>query len=388
MTFSPGRQAESEKKLVMNLYFDNCATSFPKPSAVAEAMSRHLNETGGTYGRSAYPRILQSTRLVEECRDQIAGILGTADAGKVIFTANATTALNLMIQGICKKGGHVLTSSMEHNAIARPLEYLRDKGLIEWDLLDSEQDGRIIVGNIAAKLRPDTILVAICHMSNVNGMAQSPGEIKRAIGEIPLLVDASQSLGQHPVEADQWGIDFLAFTGHKSLMGPTGTGGAYVRHPEMVEPLIFGGTGSGSESLSMPSFVPDRFEAGTPNITGIHGLNAALKNRPVSRHSTEDFLDLLKEVKRNTTYRVRCAEDSANQGKLFSVVHHKLSSSDLAQMFYENYGIECRAGLHCAPLAHRHLGSFPFGDCRFSLSPYHTPEELSYLAKAIHDVGK
>ena len=216
----------------MNLYFDNCATSFPKPSAVAEAMSRHLNETGGTYGRSAYPRILQSTRLVEECRDQLASLMGTSDGGKIIFTANATTALNLMIQGICKKGGHVLTSTMEHNAIARPLEHMRQLGLIEWEQLESDPDGRIQVEKIAAKLRTNTILVAICHMSNVNGMAQSPGAVKQAIGEIPLLVDASQSLGQHPVEVDKWGVDFLAFTGHKSLLGPTGTGGAFIRHPE------------------------------------------------------------------------------------------------------------------------------------------------------------
>ncbi|MCL6103843.1 MAG: aminotransferase class V-fold PLP-dependent enzyme [Bacteroidetes bacterium] len=372
----------------MNLYFDNCATSFPKPSAVAEAMSKHLNEIGGTYGRSAYPRILQSSRLVEECRDQLAAKMGTSEAGKIVFTANATTALNLMIQGICKKGGHVLTSAMEHNAIARPLEHLRQQGLIEWELLESAPDGRILIEKIASKIRPNTILVAVCHMSNVNGMAQSPGEIKKAIGEIPLLIDASQSLGQHPVEVDQWGVDFLAFTGHKSLLGPTGTGGAFLRYPEMVEPLLFGGTGSGSDSLSMPAFAPDRFEAGTPNITGIHGLNAALKNRPEPQHSRADFLDLLKDVKQDAHYQVRCAEDLTNQGKLFSVVHHSLSGSALAQRFYEEYGIECRAGLHCAPLAHRHLGSFPNGDCRFSLSPYHTPEELNYLAKAIHDVGK
>jgi cysteine desulfurase family protein len=372
----------------MNLYFDNCATSFPKPAAVGEAMVRHLNETGGTYGRSAYPRILQSTRLVEECRDQLAAKMGTSEAGKIILTANATTALNLMIQGICRKGGHVLTSAMEHNAIARPLEHLRQLGLIEWELLESAPDGRILVDKIASKLRPDTILVAICHMSNVNGMAQSPGEIKKAIGEIPLLVDASQSLGSHPVEVDKWGIDFLAFTGHKSLLGPTGTGGAFMRYPEMVEPLLYGGTGSGSDSLSMPSFVPDRFEAGTPNITGIHGLSAALKNRPIAQHSKDDFTALLQEVKRNANYKVRCADNFEHQGKLFSVVHNSLSSSELALRFYEGFGIESRAGLHCAPLAHRHLGSFPTGDCRFSLSPYHTPEELNYLAKAIHDVGK
>jgi len=372
----------------MNLYFDNCATSFPKPSAVAEAMAKHLNETGGTYGRSAYPRILQSTKLVEECRDLLAEMMGASDGGKIIFTANATTALNLMLQGICKKGGHVLTSAMEHNAIARPLEHLRQMGLIEWELLDSEPDGRIKIKDIASKIRPNTILVAVCHMSNVNGMAQSPGEIKQAIGDIPLLVDASQSLGQHPVEVDSWGIDFLAFTGHKSLLGPTGTGGAFIRHPEMVEPLLFGGTGSGSDSLTMPTFAPDRFEAGTPNITGIHGLNAALKNRPVSKHSRDDFAALLEEVRQNPNYVVRSAADFANQGKLFSVIHKSFSGSDLALRFYEDWGIECRAGLHCAPLAHRHLGSFPTGDCRFSLSPYHTPEELNYLSKAIHDAGR
>jgi selenocysteine lyase/cysteine desulfurase len=219
-------------------------------------------------------------------------------------------------------------------------------------------------------------------------MAQSPGEIKEVIGDIPLLVDASQSLGQHPVEVDNWGVDFLAFTGHKSLLGPTGTGGAFMRYPERVEPLLYGGTGSGSDSLSMPSFTPDRFEAGTPNITGIHGLNAAFKNRPAARHTRDDFAALLNEVKLNKNYQARCSSNFANQGKLFSVVHQSLSGSELAQRFYEDFGIECRAGLHCAPLAHRHLGSFPSGDCRFSLSPYHTPEELSYLAKAIHDVGK
>jgi len=372
----------------MNLYFDNCATSFPKPSAVAEAMIRHLNETGGTYGRSAYPRILDSTRLVEECRDRLAGWMGAKDAGKIIFTANATTALNLMIQGICKKGGHVLTSAMEHNSIARPLEHLRQLGMIEWELLESAPDGTILTEKIASKIRPNTILVAVCHMSNVNGMAQSPGAIKKAIGDIPLLVDASQSLGSHPVMVDEWGVDFLAFTGHKSLLGPTGTGGAFLRHPEMVEPLLYGGTGSGSDSLSMPSFIPDRFEAGTPNITGIHGLNEALKNRPVAGHSRDDFAALLLEVKRNPNYVVRCASDFEQQGKLFSVVHQSLSCSELALRFYEEYGIESRAGLHCAPLAHRHLGSFPAGDCRFSLSPYHTPEELNFLAKAIHDVGR
>jgi selenocysteine lyase/cysteine desulfurase len=225
-------------------------------------------------------------------------------------------------------------------------------------------------------------------MSNVNGMAQRPGEIKNAIGEIPLLIDASQSLGSHPVKVDEWGVDFLAFTGHKSLLGPTGTGGAFMRNPEMIKPLLYGGTGSGSESLSMPSFVPDRFEAGTPNITGIHGLNAALKNRPVAQHSREDFADLLKEVKRNPSYFVRCAKDFEQQGRLFSVVHQSLSCSELALRFYEEFGIESRAGLHCAPMAHRHLGSFPTGDCRFSLSPYHTPEDLNFLAKAIQYVGR
>jgi len=134
--------------------------------------------------------------------------------------------------------------------------------------------------------------------------------------------------------------------------------------------------------------MPDRFEAGTPNITGIHGLNAALKNRPVSQHTRADFASLLEEVKLDKNYLVRCAADFVHQGKLFSVVHHSLSGSSLAQRFYEEFGIECRAGLHCAPLAHRHLGSFPSGDCRFSLSPYHTPEEFNYLAKAIHDVGR
>ncbi|MCE1197391.1 MAG: aminotransferase class V-fold PLP-dependent enzyme [Marinilabiliales bacterium] len=372
----------------MNLYFDNCATSFPKPPQVAEAMRLHLDETGGTYGRAAYPRILRSTGLVEECRERLAARIGTADAGKVVFTANATTALNLMIQGICRKGGHVLTSPMEHNAVARPLSFLQKSGIITWELLDAAPDGRVLPDRIAGKLRADTRLVVICHMSNVNGVIQPLSEIKKAIGEIPLLVDGSQSLGQYPVEADRWGVDFLAFTGHKSLLGPTGTGGAFMRHPEWVAPLLYGGTGSGSDSFDMPEVMPDRFEAGTPNITGIHGLNAALAHPPALHYSPDDFEQLIREVKGFSGYKVRCADDMAHQGKLFSVVHDRLSGSELAGRLFGEWGIECRSGLHCAPLAHKHLGSFPYGDCRFSLSPYHTAEELSHLAKAVYDIGK
>ncbi|MDP4204496.1 MAG: aminotransferase class V-fold PLP-dependent enzyme [Bacteroidota bacterium] len=372
----------------MNLYFDNSATSFPKPKEVSEEMSRHVQSIGGTYGRSAYPRAIAASRIVEDCRDRIAVKLGVENSGNVCFTSNATHALNLLIKGGCNPGSHVLTSSMEHNAVARPLEYLRNLGVIEWDIIESEPDGSIIPELIRSKLKANTSLVVLCHMSNVSGVIQPIDVIKDYIGEVPLLLDASQSLGNIPVEVDRWNVDQIAFTGHKGLLGPTGTGGFFIRHPESVNPLIHGGTGSSSHTLSMPQFLPDRYEAGTPNVTGLFGLHGALCNAPVPMHTKDDFDCLLGEIQRMENFKVYRASDIKRQGELFSVVHSRMNSSELANRLLSEYGIEIRSGLHCALLAHRHLGTDVQGTCRFSFSPYHSLEDLQYLLKVFYELNK
>ena len=367
-------------------YFDNSATSFPKPPQVAEAVARYLTEVGGSYGRSANQRCCTVARVVEQCRDTLAGILGIHDAGHLCFTANATQAANTVIRGMDLTGGRVLISPMEHNAIARPLEALRQAGTIELDYLPAFSDGLIDVAHISVP--DDTRMVVINHQSNVNGVTQPLPSIRQAIGHTPLLVDASQSLGKVPFNAEAWGLDYVIFTGHKGLLGPTGTGGFWARDPQTLEPLLLGGTGSNSEHLDMPEFLPDRFEAGTPNVAGIFGLEAALTHPPEASHHRDDLEELLTAIRVIPGFQLHAAADFAHQGSLFSLTHNILASSELSWRLDEGFGIETRAGLHCAPLAHRHLGTAPDGTCRFSLSPYHSNSDFDYLLDALTKVAK
>ena len=368
-------------------YFDNGATSYPKPPQVAEAMSRYLLEVGGSYGRSAYRRAVEVTGIVEECRDRIADLIGVAEPEKLAFTANATQAANTILQGIDLKGAHVLMSSMEHNALARPLEHLRNKGDIELEVLPSRADGTIDLSAIPSLLRPDTRLMVICHASNVSGVVQPLDELRQVVPDLPLLVDASQSLGKIDISVDELKLDYLIFTGHKGLLGPTGTGGFYARVPEKVLPLLYGGTGSRSESVLMPESIPDKYEAGTPNVVGLFGLNAALQNRPECGYTREALAALLDALRGMPEYTLYAADDFTRQTDVFSLTHQSLDSSELAWQLYEGFGIEIRSGMHCAPLAHSHLGTFPAGTCRFSLSPYHTDADLVYLLDALRQVS-
>lgn len=366
--------------------FDNATTSFPKPPQVAEAVTRYLTEIGGSYGRSANNRCHTVTQVVEQCRDILACILGISDACHLCFTANATQAANTVIRGMDLTGGRVLISPMEHNAIARPLEALRLSGNIRIDTLPAFVDGLIDVENI--NIPDDTRLVVINHQSNVNGVIQPLPAIRQAIGNTPLLVDASQSLGKVSFNAEAWRLDYVIFTGHKGLLGPTGTGGFWARHPHTLEPLILGGTGSNSAHLDMPEFLPDRFEAGTPNVAGIFGLEAALTHPPEVSHCRDDIDALLAAVRAIEGLQIHGAENFNHQGNLFSLTHKTLTSSELSWRLNEGFSIETRSGLHCAPLAHRHLGTAPDGTCRFSLSPYHSNGDFEYLLNALTKVTK
>ncbi len=367
----------------MNTYFDNAATSFPKPPAVAQAMSRYLNEIGGPYGRSAYPRALTVAKVVEEVRERLSTILHTSNGDGIVFTFNATHAVNIVLNSVLHPGAHVLVSPLEHNAVTRPLQKLHHHRGIIWDVLPHESDGKIIPAKIPEKLSRQTALVVVNHQSNVNGLIQPVKEIKERIGNIPLLVDAAQSLGSIPVKADSWDIDFVAFTGHKSLMGPPGTGGLFMKDHRRIRPLIYGGTGSNSEQLEMPDFLPDRLEAGTPNLAGIFGLGAALSDHPKYCHSRTQFLEMLQEVSNMNGLRVLRANSLQDQGNTFSITTEKCDLSTLGSLLSERFGIDTRVGLHCAPLAHQTLKTFAKGAVRISVSAYHTPEDLFYLTNAI-----
>jgi len=371
-----------------NTYFDNAATSFPKPPAVAREVARYLNELGGPYGRGAYPRALEVSKTVEEARDRIAGMLATRKADSIAFTPNATVAINLVMQGLLAEGGHVLVSPLEHNAVTRTLCGLGRRAGVRFDVLPHLGDGLVDVAKIEQSLRPETALVAINHQSNVNGVIQPIEEIKQRLGNVPVLVDASQSLGEIPIDVDRWKIDYLAFTGHKGLLGPTGTGGLSAAVGENLQPLVFGGTGSRSASFEMPPFLPDRFEAGTPNIAGIFGLLGALKNRPDARHTKEDFRWLCDEVRRLPGVIFYGADDFSNQGSLFSINHEALDCSEFAERLCDEFGVETRCGLHCAPLAHETIRTFPRGSVRIAPSVYHTRADFEFLLKTLTEVAR
>jgi len=370
-----------------NTYFDNGATSFPKPKQVAEEISRYLNKIGGPYGRSYYSRAIQVSKKVEETRSLLADLIGTKNSAHLIFTQNATHALNIVIKGLNLRGKEVAISPLEHNAVCRPLQTLCQNQSASIRILPAFADGYIDTNRIEKAISKNTKLVIINHQSNVNGVIQPVAEIKKRIGNIPILLDCAQSIGIETLDTDQYNFDFVAFTGHKNLLGPTGTGGFYVKNAELLTSLIEGGTGSQSESIETPDFLPDKFEAGTPNIAGIFGLNAALKNPPEPGHTREELCQFIEEIRQISEVEIFTAHDKNRQGKLFSICSQKLEVSELGQIIADEYEIETRAGLHCAPLAHRFLGTFPRGTLRISPSIYHSAQDFGYLLdilKKIH----
>lgn len=371
----------------INKYFDNGATSFPKPPEVADEISRYLNEIGGTYGRSYHSKAIQVSKIVEETRSMFSNMINAQNSSNVVFTYNATHGINTVLKGLNLKNCEVAVSVLEHNAVMRPLTAIAEQNNIKIRFFPSFSDGLIDVSKVSEVITGKTALVIINHMSNVNGLVQPVEKIKEIIGDIPILVDAAQSGGHIKIDVSK-GLDFVAFTGHKGLLGPTGTGILYIRNPEMLNSFIEGGTGSRSESVEMPQFMPDKFEAGTPNIAGIFGLRAALMNRPDALHSKDDVLQLIEKIKEMNGFEVVCANDLNNQGELFSILSSVIDPSVLGRTLFEKYGFETRIGLHCAPLAHKYLGTFPQGTVRISFSPYHTNEDIEYLINSLREISK
>jgi len=370
----------------MNLYFDNASTSFPKPPEVGIHIKNYL-ENGGTYGRAAYNRILEVSRVVEDTRTLISNVIGTSLISNISFTNNSTTALNTVIQGFPYINRKVLISPLEHNAVARPLEELKRRGILDYQIAPHYTDGLI---NLLELQRIDFKgfdMVIINHASNVNGVIQPIKKIKQIINKTPLLVDASQSLGKVDVNADEWDIDMLAFTGHKGLLGPTGTGGLFIRDPKRINPLIYGGTGSNSDKLEMPEFCPDKFEAGTQNILGIYGLYGALKHQPKTLYNKEKFHNLLHKISELNNIKLLIANDLSNQSDVFSIVPKRIEVSEFSRLLYEKHKIEVRSGLHCSAITHKTLGTYPHGSVRFSLSNYHSDDDLLHLYDCIADIN-
>lgn len=372
--------------MAYNTYFDNGATSFPKPKELGEAMLHYINDIGRNYGRTFGERNLKVAQTVFECREQLAKILNVSHSDRIFFTFNASTAINTILQSYLKEGSHILISPMEHHAVTRCLRHLIDQKNLRVEVIKSKADGTIDISLMKDQVLDETQLIIINHQSNVNGLVQNISEIRAAFPSQKIMLDVAQSAGQCLIEGDKWDIDFIAFTGHKSLYGPVGTGGFYAKDPSSITPLIYAGTGSLSSVFEMPDIYPDRFEAGTQNLAGIFGLYASLKNKPVKSFSKACFLNLLNDLAHSERFHILKAENEENQGDLFSLVHHHEEHTTLAQKLYDQYQIECRVGLFCAPLAHQHLGSDNTGAIRFSLSHFHKDEDIEYLREAIRNI--
>lgn len=375
------------------IYFDNAATSWPKPPCVAEAMTHYLAEIGASPGRSGHRLAIDAARVVYGAREAVAELFHAPDPLRVVFGANVTEALNLALNGLLKPGDHVVTGSLEHNSVMRPLRALERAG-VSVTIVPCSQTGELDPQDLESAIRPDTRLIVLNHASNVVGTllpVAAAGRIARRHGLL-LLVDAAQTAGAFPIDVEADAIDLLAFTGHKSLYGPMGTGGLVIGErvdATRLEPLKRGGTGSRSEHEEQPEFLPDLCESGTPNTVGLAGLGASVrwvlaegveKIRAHELALTGKLLAGLAAVPGVTVYGTR---DAQRQTATVSFNIAGLEPSEVGLRLDDEYEIACRVGLHCAPAAHRTLGTFPGGTVRFGLSAFNMAEEVAAALDAV-----
>lgn len=380
------------------IYFDNPATSWPKPESVVQAMVSFMIEVGGNPGRSGHRQSVQAARIVYDTREALAELFGVGDPLRIIFTSDATQAINLVVNGYLRPGDHVVTTSIEHNALMRPLRALERQG-VALTVVPCSPEGILDPADVEESIRPNTALIAVNHASNVVGTilpVAQVGEIARRHG-IPLLVDAAQTAGAIPLHVEEMGIDLLAFTGHKALLGPMGTGGLCIGPRvdlERLRPLVRGGTGSRSESEEQPDFLPDKYESGTLNAVGIAGLGAGVRYildrglREIQEHETALTARLLAGLATIPGVTVYGPRDPEQQVPTISFNVVGMEPSEVGQRLDEEYEVLCRVGLHCAPAAHRTIGTFPHGTVRWGLSVFNTESEVDAALDALRHIAK
>jgi cysteine desulfurase family protein len=380
------------------IYFDNAATSWPKPPVVAEAMTHFLAEVGANPGRSGHCMAVESSRIVYAAREAVAELFNAPDPLCVVFGANVTEALNLALRGFLRPGDHVVTSSMEHNSVMRPLRALEREGL-QLTVVRCSPQGYLDPAKVEAAILPNTSMIVLNHASNVVGTLLPVAETARIARRhgLLLLVDAAQTAGAYPIDVAADGIELLAFTGHKSLYGPMGTGGLVIGERvdlTRLEPLKRGGTGSRSEWEEQPDFLPDMCESGTPNTVGLAGLEAGLRwvlergVEAIRAHETEltkRLIEGLGDIPGVTMYG---GLDAVRQTATVSFNITGVEPSEAGLRLDDEYGIMCRVGLHCAPAAHKTLGTFPRGTIRFGLGAFNSPEEVDVALEAVADLAR
>ena len=378
----------------MRVYLDQAATSWPKPPEVLQAVERFFTQVGCNVNRGGYAAAYTAAEVVLETRERLCRLFGFDKPAQVIFTAGVTASLNQLLKGLLRPGDHLLVSALEHNAVMRPLAQLVEQG-VSFDRLPAGPDGRLpedLEGALEPLLRPNTRMLVVTHASNVCGVLlplARLGAFCRAHG-LWFVVDAAQTGGVESIHMGAMGIDALAFAGHKGLLGPQGLGGFLVRRElaERMEPLIAGGTGSFSHLERMPDQLPDRFEAGTLNLPGIFGLHAALgwlerTGIDAVRQREQQLLErLLSQLDGLPDLRLLGPRDPAQRTAVAALDFPGRDNGEVAFQL-DQAGIMVRCGLHCAPNAHRVLGSYPQGAVRLSAGWYNTPQEMDYTAQVI-----
>lgn len=381
------------------IYLDQASTSFPKAPGVAQAMMDYLTMNGVNVNRGCYSSAYSAEEVIYETRQLLAELFHFSKCKNVIFTPNVTTSLNFILKGFLKPGDHILVSAMEHNAVMRPVVQLASSG-ISFDRIPCRTDGSMILEKVEELIRPETKAIVTLHASNVCGTRMpldALGEICQR-HQLYFVVDSAQTAGIVPINMDKMHIDALAFTGHKGLRGPQGTGGFLVSQElaEQMEPLISGGTGSVSHTEEIPNFMPDRFESGTPNLPGIYGLHEALlylKTHSLQAINEKElsltgyFLEQLQTLDDTGRHiRIIGKKDLTDRNAVVSIQTPEIDMSQVAWQLDNEYGVMTRVGLHCAPNAHKTLGTYPAGTIRFSFGPENTKNELDFAIQGLKKI--
>ncbi len=384
------------------IYLDNSATTFPKPASVVKAMTEFMKHTCANPGRSGHKMAQDTNREILMARMDMAQLFGVPNPMQIAFTKNASEALNLAILGYVKDGDHVITSCMEHNSVLRPLNYLKQQGKIELTIVDSDDEGFVHPEAIEASIKQNTSLIAVTHASNLTGSINDIVGIAKVSAlanqdrekKIALLVDAAQTAGLVDIDVTEIGIDMLAGAGHKSLYGPTGTGFLYVSEKIMLTPIYRGGTGSISESLEQPDFMPDMLETGTLNATGIVGLRAGLnyiREEDIGklRENQQNMVALLiKEFSKLENVKLFGTKDAKKRASAVSINIGDRDSQEITYILSDKYDIATRGGKHCAPLAHTRMGTLEQGMVRISVSSFTTESELQSVINAVKELSQ
>ena len=375
-------------------YFDNAATSWPKPDSVIRAMEHFFHRIGGNPGRSGHIKAIEAGKVVLNTRELLASMFNIKDPSRIVFTKNATEALNTALYGVLREGDHAVTTSMEHNSVMRPFNHLEEMG-VDLSVARADQTGTVHVDAIKDRIKENTKLVAVIHASNVTGTINDIEKIGQLCKQrnILFLVDAAQTAGVVPIDVDRMNIDFLAFSGHKGLLGPQGTGGLFIRHEKALDPMTRGGTGSLSDKEEQPVFLPDRYESGTLNVIGLAGLGEGVKfilNHGVESIMKHDsrLLDIfLNEVQGDSRFALYGPCGGPGQTGVLSVNIRDISSSKAGDILNRKYGILTRIGLHCAPRAHGSIGTFPDGTVRFSWGYFTKEKDIIKASRALKEIA-